>query len=148
MVNRMNLEDLKKQMFAAMKAGRVTEKEVLRTAIGEITQAAAGSGRDATEEDVERVLRKLLKSNHETLALTEGNGKKRLLQLENSVIEALLPETLSPDQIADALGPVVDAVRAAGGDGPATGIAMKHLKAMGLAVTGKDVAAAVRTLRA
>lgn len=143
----MKLEDIKKQMFAAMKAGRVTEKEVLRTAIGEVTQVAAGAGRDATEEDVERALRKILKGNLETLALTEGNGQRRLLELENSVLEALLPKTMEAEAIVSALQPVVEAIRAATNDGQAIGIAMKHLKSTGAPVGGKDVAAAVSQLR-
>jgi hypothetical protein len=38
-------------------------------------------------------------------------------------------------------------VKAAGNDGQATGVAMKHLKSLGAEVNGKDVSAAVRQLR-
>ena len=46
-----------------------------------------------------------------------------------------------------ALAPVVDALKAAGNDGQATGVAMKHLKSVGAVVTGKEVTAAVKKLR-
>jgi uncharacterized protein len=47
-----------------------------------------------------------------------------------------------------ALAPVADAIRAAGNDGQATGVAMKQLKSTGATVDGKTVAAAVKQLRA
>ncbi len=147
MLQVMQLEEIKKQMFAAMKAGRIIEKEVLRTVIGEVTQVAAGEGRDVSEEDIERVLRKVLKNNHETLALTEGNGKRRLLEQENEVIEALLPRTLDAAAIAQALQPVIEHVVAASSDGQAIGVAMKHLNGIGAPVNGKEVADVVRQLR-
>ncbi len=147
MVRRMKLEDVKKQMFAAIKAGRIIEKEVLRTVIGEVTQLAAGAGRDATEDDIERVLRKILKNNTETLTVTEDHNARCALEEENRVVEALLPKTLDAAAIDSMLSPVADAIRAATGDGPATGIAMKHLKGVGATVNGKDVAEAVKRLR-
>jgi len=48
---------------------------------------------------------------------------------------------------ADAELVVAEAIKAAGNDGQATGVAMKHLKSTGAVVSGKDVAAVVKTLR-
>jgi uncharacterized protein YqeY len=141
-------EEIKKRMLAAMKGGRTVEKQVLGVALGDIqTQEARGSG-PLSDEEAANVVRKLVKSNRETLAQSENEEQKRTLEEEIRVLEELLPKTLGVDEIVTALAPVADQVKAAGNDGQATGVAMKHLKAEGLAVNGKDVATAVKSLRA
>jgi hypothetical protein len=55
---------------------------------------------------------------------------------------------MSEDDIVGLLDSVKDALRAAGNDGQATGIAMKHLKPTGAVVDGKTVSAAVKRIRA
>jgi hypothetical protein len=42
---------------------------------------------------------------------------------------------------------VAGAIKAAGNDGQATGVAMKHLKSAGASVDGKTVAEAVKQIR-
>src|SRR6186713_2456872 len=64
---RMLLDDIKARMFKAMKAGDVLEKEILRVAVGEITTEAAREGRKGSDEEAQAILRKLVKSNEETL---------------------------------------------------------------------------------
>lgn len=59
-----------------------------------------------------------------------------------------LPQVLSVEQIIEALAAVKDAILAADSEGQATGVAMKQLKADGAIVNGKDVALAVKQLRA
>jgi len=51
------------------------------------------------------------------------------------------------NEFVAALAGVTDAIRAAGNDGQATGVAMKELKKAGAVVNGKDVSAAVKQLR-
>ena len=63
------------------------------------------------------------------------------------MLNAYLPKSLGVAEIVAALAPVAEAVKAAGNDGQATGVAMKHLKTLGAVVNGKDVSAAVRQLR-
>lgn len=143
----MLLAELKKQMFAAMKASRNLEKEILRVAIGEIETVASRSDKPLSHEDELGVLRKLVKSNEETLLSTQDPEKRNVLSSEMEVLRTFLPSTLTVEQIKAALGPVVDAIKAAAGDGPAVGIAMKQLKASDARVEGKDVSAAVKQLR-
>lgn len=144
----MLLDEIKKRMMAAMKSGDVVAKEVLRTAVGEITMSAERGDGPQGDELSTLVLRKLVKSNQETLAHTTDEAQRRDLLREIEVVEAMLPKAMSVDDIAAALGPVAEAVRAAASDGQATGVAMKHLKAQGATVNGKDVTEAVRRLRA
>ncbi len=144
----MLLDEIKAQMFKAMKAGALVEKEILRVAVGEITTEQAREGRKGSDEESQAILRKLIKANEETLAVSEDPAKRAVLEQEVRVLSAFLPKSLGLDEIVAALAPVAEAVRAAGNDGQATGVAMKHLKSVGAQVGGKDVAEAVKRLRA
>ncbi|HEU5076069.1 MAG TPA: GatB/YqeY domain-containing protein [Polyangiaceae bacterium] len=139
----MLVDDIKRRMFAAMKAKDTVEKEILRVALGEIT----GRGEATDDATVVAILKKLVKSNEESLVASTEAEQRQVLEREIAILQSLLPEGMSLDQIVEALGPVHDAIRAAKADGPATGIAMKHLKTQNVTVDGKDVAAAVRQIR-
>jgi uncharacterized protein YqeY len=144
----MLLDEIKARMFKAMKAGNTVEKEILRVAVGEITTDRARDGRTGSEEETQAILRKLIKSNDESIAVSEDAAKKATLEEENRILGEFLPKSLDVEAIVAALAPVAEAVKAAGNDGQATGVAMKHLKSTGAAAQGKDVAEAVKRLRA
>ena len=141
------LEQIKKRMMAALKSGDVVEKEILRVAVGEI-ETAASRVETFDDEATQAIVRKLVKSNEETMSFETDAGNKATLEREISILKAFLPQSLGVDAIVEALTPVRDAVRAAGNDGQATGVAMKHLKTLGAVVGGKDVAEAVKKVRA
>jgi hypothetical protein len=140
------LDDVKRRMMAAMKAGNVVEKEILRVLVGEITTNEA-RGTVKTDDDARAIVRKVLKSNEETLGLTTDVTQRETLAREIEILRGLLPQSLSVDAIVEALESVRDALRAEANDGKATGIAMKHLKSTGALVEGKDVSEAVKRLR-
>lgn len=142
----MLLDDIKAAMFKAMKSGDTVAKEILRVAMGEITTEAARPGRKGTDEEVQAILRKLIKSNEETIA-SGGSSDKATLEREIEVLAGFLPKSLGEDEIVAALSGVTEAIRAAANDGQATGVAMKELKAKALVVNGKDVTAAVKRIR-
>jgi uncharacterized protein len=144
----MLLDDIKAKMFAAMKSGDVVAKEILKVAMGEITTEAARAGRKGDDAEAQAILRKLMKSNEETMTNTSDAAQRTTLEQENAVLATFLPKSLSADEIAALLAPVADAIKAAGNDGQATGVAMKHLKTSGAVVGGKDVGEAVKKLRA
>jgi uncharacterized protein YqeY len=144
----MLLDEIKRQMMAAMKAHDTVTKEILRVALGELSMAVERAGGTLTDEPVQAILRKLVKSNQDTLALATDATQQETLRKEIAVLEALLPKSLDVDGIVALLQPVRDAIRAAGNDGQATGVAMKHLKTTGSVVQGKDVGDAVRRIRA
>jgi uncharacterized protein len=141
------LEQIKARMFAAMKAGNTVEKEILRVAMGEITTDAARAGKKGDDEEAQAILKKLVKSNEESLAASQDETQKATLRAEIEVLNGFLPKALGVGEIVAALAPVAEAVKTAGNDGQATGVAMKHLKSLGAVVNGKDVSAAVRQLR-
>ena len=139
-------EDIKKRMFAAIKAGNTVEKEILRVAMGEITMTAARESKDLSDEEVQGVLKKLLKSARESIAAAPDD-QKATLQQEIDVLEGFLPKSLSVDEIVAALADVKAAIQAAPAAGPAVGIAMKQLKVAGLSVEAPAVQAAIAQIR-
>ena len=144
----MLLDDLKAKITAAVKAKDEVARDVLRLALGEIQTGEARASRALDDGEVAAILKKLVKSNEETLALAGDGPQAPSLRKEIEVLSSLLPKTLSVAELVAALASQKDALRAAKGDGPATGIAMKHLKSTGAVFDGTDVAAAVKTIRA
>lgn len=144
----MLVEEIKKRVATAVKESDTVARDVLRLALGEIQTAEARKNAPLGEEEAAAALRKLIKSNEETLAaLPEGDARVATLRREVEVLTALLPAQMTVEQIAAALASQVDAIKAAKSDGQATGIAMKHLKATGAAANGADVTAAVKQIR-
>jgi uncharacterized protein YqeY len=145
------VETLRSRALAAMKAKDTVAATILRLAQSEVQALEARQGRALTNDEELGALRKLVKSNEETLAASAGDAEAEAaatLKREIEILKDLLPKSMSAEEIAVALAPVADAVRAAASDGQATGVAMKHLKAQGATVTGNDVATAVKLLRA
>jgi len=143
----MLVDQIKARMFQAIKAGEHLEKEILRVAVGEITTEAARPGRQGSDEEAQAILRKLVKSNEETLTSTTDEAKRSTLLKENEILAGFLPKSMSPDEILAALSSVTEQIKAAPSDGQATGVAMKQLKSIGAIVSGKDVGAVIKELR-
>jgi hypothetical protein len=143
----MLIDEIKKRSMQAMKDKDDLARDVLRVALGEIQTAEARANRPLTDEEAVVFVRKLVKSNEETLALGGENAQAATLRRENEVLGALLPKTLSVAQIVEALASQVEAIKAAKNDGQATGVAMKHLKTTGASFEGNDVGAAVKQIR-
>jgi uncharacterized protein YqeY len=148
MLSAVLVDDIKKQITGAMKSGDAVARDVLRLALSEIQTAEARKNAALSEDDAINAVRKLIKSNEETLGLTANAERAATLRQEIGVLSALLPKQLSVDDIVVALASQRDAIKAAANDGQATGIAMKHLKATGASVSGSDVGAAVKKIRA
>jgi uncharacterized protein YqeY len=144
----MLVDNIKKRIAAAVKQGDTITRDVLRLALGEIQTAEARKNAPVSEDDAAAALRKLIKSNEETLAaLPSADERGAILKKEVEVLTSFLPAQLSVDQIVEALAAQAAAIKTAASDGQATGMAMKHLKGSGAAVNGADVTAAVKKLR-
>jgi uncharacterized protein len=146
------VETLKQKLTACRRAGRSVEMGVLQVVLGELSMMGTGTGKPVSDEVVEKVVRKTMLGNQQTLALLQERGMTQnenfaKLTAENVLLQSLLPDTLTVADIAAALDEVSDRVKAAKNDGEATGVAMKHLKGMNLRVVGNDVAKAVKQLR-
>jgi uncharacterized protein YqeY len=139
-------EEIRLRIRAAMRARNTTEREILGVALGEIQTVEARKG-EITEDETASIVKKLIKSNCETIDAGPDAERTALLERENAILESLLPKALGPEEILAALETVRDAILAAGDDGQATGIAMKTLKAQSAPVDGKSVAEAVKRMR-
>lgn len=144
----MLVDEMKRQLKDAMKAKDLVAKDVLRTALGEIQTAESRAGEALPDAEAQKIVKKLVKANDETMKVSPDAETKAKLTRENEILGGLLPKALTVDEIVAALADVTDAIRAAKADGPAMGVAMKTLKATGAAVEAPDVNAAVRKIRA
>jgi uncharacterized protein YqeY len=138
---------LRARAAEATKSKNTLAAQILRLALGEIQTAEARAARPLTEDEAVAVVRKLVKSNEETLSMTTSEEQKKTLRDEIAVLSSVLPATLGPEQIAEKLADVKEAIKAAANDGQAMGIAMKHLKSAGIAAQGADVSKAVKAIR-
>lgn len=143
----MFIDDLKKRITQAMKDRDEVAKDVLRVALGDIQTQEHRTNKTMSDEEAIAVVRKLVKSNEETMAASSGE-RAATLKREIELLSALLPKRMSVEEIAAALAGQREAIRAAKNDGQATGIAMKHLKASGASFDGTEVAEAVKRVRA
>jgi uncharacterized protein YqeY len=144
------IDTLRQRVLAATKARNTFERDLLKVALGDLQSAQAMQDEPLSDKQSQQIIRKMVKSTEETAAGFDERGdaaSAEKARAELAILRELLPQTLTPEQIATSLGTVREAIVAAPNDGAATGVAMKHLKAGGAAVDGKDVAAAVRTIR-
>lgn len=139
-------EEIRNRIKDAMRNKRLVERDILRLALGEIQRIQATKASDLSEEETQRIIRKMIKSNEETRAAA-GNRTELISKLteEIATLNALLPKLWTVEQIVAALP--ADEIKQAKSDGQATGIAMKHLRSMGAPVDGKAVGAAVKKIR-
>ena len=144
----MLIDTIKARALEAMKSKDTVATTIFRLAQGEIQTAEARKGAPVTEEEASAILRKLIKSNEETLSMASSSEQKATLEKELSLLKALLPQSMSVEAIVAALAPVAAAIKEAKSEGQATGVAMKQLKSQGANAAGTDVAAAVKQIRA
>ncbi len=145
----MLIDEIKARMARALREKDAVVRNVLGLALGEIQTAEARGNRALGEDEQRAIVRKLVKSNEETLSLSSGDdARATVLRREIELLSTLLPRAMSVEDVVAALGPVADAVRAAKSDGQAMGVAMKHLKASGAVVEADAVKQALARLRA
>ena len=140
-------DELQSRIKQAMRDKDTLTRDVLRVALGDIQTAESRGGDAMSDEKAQGFVRKLVKSNQETIGLAKDPAVTDQLTREIEVLESLLPQTMSPDQIEAALAPVHNAIAAADNDGQAMGVAMKSLKSTGAVVEGRDVNAVVHRMR-
>ena len=99
----MTSEELHNEMIAAMKAKDKTRLSIVRQVIGEVKNVEVNERRDATEEDVTKMIKRLIKQTTETLEMSikAGNNPERTetLQQQVDILESLLPAQLSGEAL-------------------------------------------------
>ncbi len=138
----MIIDNIKAAIKDGMRAKATDKVALLRLVVGTAQQEA-----DESDVAVEKIIRKLIKSNKETIdAITDHglNDEVANLVLENSILEAFIPKTMTVNEIAEFI--TKEGIEVSGNDGKAMGAVMKALKAAGLTVQGTDVKAAIQKL--
>jgi uncharacterized protein YqeY len=128
------VQRMRGQLGEAMKARDTVRLGFLRYWIAQLT---LGSGAEMSDADSMKKMRGVLKE--------AKSGQTTFSPQEIALIQDWLPPTLTPEQIAAALAPVADAIKAAPKEGMAMGLAMKALG--GQPVDSDDVKAAIAALR-
>lgn len=99
----MTKDELQQQMVAAMKAKDKVRLSIIRQVMGEVKNIEVNERRDATEEDVNGMIKRLIKQTGETLEMSKqaGNNQERTdtLAEQVAILESLLPEQVSGDAL-------------------------------------------------
>lgn len=99
----MTKDELQQQMVAAMKAKDKVRLSIIRQVMGEVKNIEVNEHRDATEEDVNGMIKRLIKQTGETLEMSKqaGNNQERTdtLAEQVAILESLLPEQVSGDAL-------------------------------------------------
>ncbi|MDY4041809.1 MAG: GatB/YqeY domain-containing protein [Collinsella sp.] len=107
----MNKGELQQQMVAAMKAKEKTRLSIIRQVMGEVKNIEVNERRDATETDVDSMIKRLIKQTGETLEMSEkaGTDAERTATLAEQVkiLESLLPEQVSGDALVALIEQVI-----------------------------------------
>lgn len=101
----MTSEELHNEMVAAMKAKDKTRLSIIRQVIGEVKNLEVNERRDATEEDVNNMIKRLIKQTGETLEMSikAANNQERTDTLTEQVkiLESLLPAQVTGDGLIE-----------------------------------------------
>lgn len=99
----MTNQELHDEMVAAMKAKDKTRLSIIRQVMAEVKNVEVNERRDATEEDVTSMVKRLIKQTSETLEMSikAANNQERTDTLTEQVkiLESLLPAQLSGDEL-------------------------------------------------
>lgn len=94
----MLLERIRKEMMQAKIAKDTVRSNLLSTLYAEIFTLSK-SGKELTEEDEIKVIKKFIKNAEETLALDIPDAAREKLITEKSILESYLPSQLSDAEI-------------------------------------------------
>ena len=143
----MILETMRKRLTVAMKENNPTEKSILRYMLGEINNFSMVKISD--DEEVAGLIRQVIKKNNALMATAKEHDKDvGTMPEENEILRSLLPQTLSLDEIREALIPITADIQSIEKDGTAIGMAVKYIKTQNLNAVGSDVSKVVNALRA
>lgn len=148
--------DLESQISAgimeAMKARDDVRRDTLRNIKKVILEAkTAGPGKQSlSDEEVLKIIGKLCKQGQDTAAIYEAQGRRDLYDYEMAqvkVLQEFLPVQMSPAELADAVGKIIDELGAVSMQdmGKVMALATKRLAGQ---AEGKDISAQVKELLA
>ncbi len=99
----MTNEELQKEMIAAMKAKDKVRLSIIRQVKTEVKNIEVNERREITEEDVNNMIKRLIKQTNETLEMSikAANDQERTDNLTEQVkiLESMLPAQLTGDEL-------------------------------------------------
>jgi uncharacterized protein YqeY len=138
---------LRERLKNAMKSKNEIERNIFRLTLSEVElvqNSSSQGGKDLTEDQILKIIRKVIGNNNETLQFPCNN--QEVLREENRILSEFLPTLLSLDDIRSKLVGNED-IKSAKSDGQAVGIAIKFFKASNDSVDGNDVKIVVEEIR-
>ena len=141
----MLIDKIKEHATFARKTGDKAVLSILTVILGETQtlQFRKGHAPIVTDEEVIKIIKKLIESNKETIQLSPDNTRNLIQEIE--ILSALLPKSANKQEIKAALTSVV---LSGLNEGQAIGKAIKHLKSEGVLAESKDVIEVVKELLA
>lgn len=107
----MTNEELQQEMIAAMKAKDKTRLSIIRQVKAEVKNIEVNERREVTEEDVNGMIKRLIKQTSETLdmSIKAGNNAERTETLTEQVeiLKSLLPRQVSGDELVALIEEVI-----------------------------------------
>lgn len=107
----MKYDELKDEIKAAMKAKDKPRLSILRQVHGEIKNIEVNERRDITDEDVDTMLKRLIKQTKETLdgSIKAGNDQDRTdtLTEQVAILEGYLPKQVTGEELIALIDAVV-----------------------------------------
>ncbi len=101
----MTNEELQQEMIAAMKAKDKVRLGIIRQVKTEVKNIEVNERRDATEEDVNNMVRRLIKQTNETLEMSikAANNQERtdMLTEQVAILESLLPRQVAGEELVE-----------------------------------------------
>lgn len=142
------IDELKTRITSAVKNKRTIEKNILKLLLGEIQNLEATKNNKVDSREIYSIIRKFIKNNNETLSVA---GPIETLEIENKILNNLLPTTLTQDQLYKIIHgnpKLLTDILEAKNSGQAIGLAMKEIKSLYTQeVLGSDLKTIVESLR-
>jgi uncharacterized protein YqeY len=98
----MLIEKIRNDMHEAKKSKDILKANLLSTLYAEIFTLSK-SGKELTEEDEIRIIKKFIKNTDETLAFEIPEEQKAKYKAEKEILESYLPSQLSKEEIEKAV---------------------------------------------
>ena len=140
----MTNEELQKEMIAAMKAKDKVRLSIIRQVKAEVKNIEVNERRDVTEEDVNSMIKRLIKQTSETLEMSikAGTDQERTDNLTEQVkiLESLLPAQVSGEELEALIEQVIAELGATSKKqmGQVMGVWQGHRRQLRQACRGKD----------
>jgi uncharacterized protein YqeY len=109
---------INEDMKSALRARESARLGAIRLLMAAVKQREVDERKELSDDEVVSVIDKMLKQRRDSISQYQSAGRQDLVdaeQFEVSVLQAYMPESLSADEVCDA---VVAAVRETGASGP------------------------------